>query len=79
MKTIAAGQFKQTCLRILDEVRATGEGIVITKRGVPVAQLTPVPRSEETDWNGALRGSGEILGDLVAPVVEAEEWETLRP
>ena len=78
MKTIGAGDFKQTCLRLLDEVRETGETIVITKRGDPVAQLAPVPRTRETDWAGAMRGTGSILGDLVQPALEEEEWEALR-
>ncbi|MBI5946861.1 MAG: type II toxin-antitoxin system prevent-host-death family antitoxin [Chloroflexi bacterium] len=46
MKTIAAAKFKEQCLRLLDEVDA--EGIVITKRGKPVARLVPV-RERETD------------------------------
>ena len=78
MRTIPAGQFKQTCLRLLDEVRETGEIIVITKRGIPVAQVTPLPRTRESDWAGALRGSGAILGNLVAPATSEEEWEALR-
>ncbi len=78
MKTIAAGEFKQTCLRVLDEVRETGETIVITKRGDPVAQLAPVPRTRDADWAGAMRGTGSILGDLVEPAIEKEDWEALR-
>ncbi len=38
VKTIAASTFRAKCLAILDEVDA--EGIVITKRGKPVAKLT---------------------------------------
>ena len=35
MKTIAAGQFKARCLRLMDEVRATREPVLITKKGRP--------------------------------------------
>lgn len=79
MKTIPAGEFKQTCLRLLDEVRETGEPIVVTKRGEPVAQLAPLPPSAAGDWSGALRGTGRIVGDLVAPAAEEDEWEALGP
>lgn len=79
MKTVPAGEFKQTCLRVLDEVRETGEVVVVTKRGVPVAQLMPVSQERMEDWKGAMQGSGEILGDLVAPATDPEEWEVLRP
>lgn len=42
MRTIPAGRFKAQCLRLLDEVAATGETIIVTKRGKPVAKLEPV-------------------------------------
>lgn len=78
MKTIPAGEFKQVCLRILDEVGASGEPIVITKRGKPVAQLSAVRPERADDWLGAMRDRGEIRGDLVAPATEPGEWDALR-
>lgn len=42
MRTIPAGRFKAECLRLLDEVAETGETIVVTKRGRPVARVEPV-------------------------------------
>jgi prevent-host-death family protein len=42
MRTIPAGRFKAQCLKLLDEVAETGETIVVTKRGKPVAKLEPV-------------------------------------
>jgi prevent-host-death family protein len=41
VRTIPAGRFKAQCLRLLDEVAETGETIVVTKRGKPVAKLEP--------------------------------------
>lgn len=41
-RRIGAGEFKAKCLRLMDQVAATGERIVITKRGKPVAELGPV-------------------------------------
>jgi len=78
MKTMPAGAFKQTCLRVLDEVSASGEPIVITKRGKPVAQLIPVKPERSDDWLGAMSDRGKITGDLVAPAVDLDEWEALR-
>ena len=42
MRSIPAGRFKAQCLALLDDVAATGETIVVTKRGKPVAQLIPL-------------------------------------
>jgi prevent-host-death family protein len=79
MKTVPAGEFKQTCLRLLDEVAETGTAVLITKRGVPVAQLVPPPAvMPGGDWLGSLRGSARIEGDLVEPSVSPAEWESLR-
>ena len=76
MKTVSVSVFKQTCLRLLEEVRQTGKPLRITKRGVPIAEVVPVAR-ESSDWKGAMRGSAEIVGDVVSPAVDAEEWEVL--
>jgi len=57
MRTIPAGRFKAQCLRLLDEVAETGETIVVTKRGKPVAKLEPV------DEPPSLKGSVIYLVD----------------
>jgi prevent-host-death family protein len=38
-RTVSASQFKAQCLAMLDEVAATGEEIVVTKRGRAVARV----------------------------------------
>jgi antitoxin (DNA-binding transcriptional repressor) of toxin-antitoxin stability system len=78
MKTVPAGEFKQTCLRLLDEVGESGEPIVITKRGKAVAQLTQVHAARSEDWLGVMRDRGEIRDDLIAPAAEPDEWHALR-
>lgn len=67
MRTIPAGRFKAQCLRLLDEVAETGETIVVTKRGKPVAKVEPV---EEPP---SLKGSVVYLvsdEELIAPIDE---------
>jgi len=71
-KTIAAAAFKARCLALLDEVGATREALVVTKRGRPVARLVP----DETPMRKPLRGSVRIRGDIVTPVGEA--WDAER-
>jgi prevent-host-death family protein len=46
MRTVPAGVFKARCLAILDEVNATGEPVLVTKRGKPVARVV-VPALEK--------------------------------
>jgi len=75
MRSIKASEFKAKCLAILDEVSRTGEPILVLKRGRPVAQLLPPPTSEARYPQLTLKGTFEIVGDIVEPAVPAEDWE----
>jgi prevent-host-death family protein len=77
-KTIPAGAFKARCLAIMDEVASKRESVVITKRGKPVAKLVPVEK-EKDDIFGFFNGKGtiEIKGDIVSPILSPEEWGDL--
>lgn len=63
MKTIAATQFKQQVLQILDDV--DDEGIVITKHGKPVAKLTRL-RGPNARWIGSMKGKIKIKGNIMS-------------
>ncbi|MDQ5902611.1 MAG: hypothetical protein QG672_197 [Pseudomonadota bacterium] len=71
---IGAGDFKARCLKLLDEVAATREPLVITKHGKAVAKLVPVPA--EAELFGAMAGSVHQEGDIVSPL--DNEWEASR-
>ena len=74
MKTssLAAGEFKAKCLKLLDDVAASGQPLTITKRGRPVAQLVPMPA--ERALFGSMKGSVLMQQDIVAPI-DDEAWE----
>jgi prevent-host-death family protein len=75
MRTIRASEFKAKCLAILDEVERTGEAVIILKRGRPVARLVPLTLGEEKYPQQSLRGTVDILGDILEPVLPAKAWE----
>jgi len=77
MKKIPAGEFKARCLSLMDDVNATGEPVLITKRGVPVAKIVPVS-SKKRDLFGFMAGQFEIVGDIESPTVALEAWEVMR-
>ena len=79
MTTIAISKFKATCLAVLEKVRKTGEPVLITRYGEPVAEIVP-PSSQKRpeNWLGCMRGTGKIVGDIVAPAADEEEWEVLQ-
>jgi prevent-host-death family protein len=75
MKKIPAGQFKAKCLAIMDRVQKTGESVLITKHGKPVARLLPA-ESEAEDVFGYMAGKVKIVGDIVGPITLLDDWET---
>jgi prevent-host-death family protein len=61
-KVISATEFKAKCLRILDELESPG--IVITKRGQPVAKLTPLSVLDNSKLIGSMKGKVIVKGDI---------------
>jgi prevent-host-death family protein len=78
MKSVAVSEFKAHCLSLFDEVARTGEPILVTKRGKPLARITPSGNSAVTRPQDTLRGSVSYEGDLLAPVVPPEAWSAVR-
>ena len=76
METINASDFKARCLAILDRVRETGERVVILKRGQPVAELGPASRSLVEYPQTELKDTVTIVGDIVAPALPEDYWES---
>ena len=79
MTTVAISKFKAECLALLEKVRKTGEPLLVTRRGEPVAQVVPPPPLEpsETSAFGAMAGTAEEIGDILEPLGESD-WEVLR-
>jgi prevent-host-death family protein len=77
VKQMAAGKFKAHCLSVMKEVQATGEPVVITKRGTPVVKVVPV-ESPENEVFGFLAGEFKITGDIESPVVPTSAWNVMK-
>ncbi len=60
MKTIAAGKFKDICLKTLDDVAETRTPVVITKRGRPVATRSL---------------AGSVVREVGDPYGTGERWD----
>jgi len=67
MREIPAAKFKEQCLAILEEVDP--DGIVITKRGKPVAKLIPLG-TDSASLIGSLRGKLKIKGNIMSTGVK---------
>ena len=78
LETISISRFKATCLRLLDTVKKTGHPILVTRRGEPIALVSPPPSATDGDWLGCLQDRVHIHGDIVSPATAPEEWEALE-
>ena len=75
MKTMNAARFKATCLQVLDQVAQTGHGVVVTKRGKPVARVVPMVNRPDRIV-GAMKAEIAFHGDIITPL--GAEWEALK-
>jgi prevent-host-death family protein len=77
METIAISKFKATCLKLLDRVRRTGEPLLVTKMGKPIAFVSPPPpTSQKKSPYGSMKEFTEINGDILSPL-PGKDWEVL--
>ena len=75
-RSIPAAQFRDQCLRLMDEVRATGETLIVTKHGRPVAAVVPYVEQATTSiigWSDDIR----IAWDPEEPAIPLERWQGL--
>jgi antitoxin (DNA-binding transcriptional repressor) of toxin-antitoxin stability system len=77
MKQMRAGVFKARCLAVMDDIQATGEPVVVTKRGKPVVKIVPA-HTDHPDIFGCMSGRMRIVGDIESPVVSLKDWKILK-
>jgi prevent-host-death family protein len=77
VKQMRASAFKARCLKVMNEIHATGEPVIVTKRGKPVVKVVPI-RPENDDIFGFMAGKFDIVGDIESPVVPLKDWKVFR-
>jgi len=78
MKSVAISTFKARCLALLEGVARTGEPLLVTKRGKPLARVTSSDKSRSKSPQETLRHTVETLDDIIAPVVSPAAWHATR-
>jgi hypothetical protein len=73
VRTIAAGEFKAKCLKLMDEALITQRAFAITKRGRRVGKFVPEPPEEKLFRSVVGRSpKAKVLGDIISPL--PQEW-----
>lgn len=73
MESMAISQFKAHALRIIDQVARSREPLIITKRGLPLAQIIPYQETAQEHKPGQLQGFLVFEEDLLTPLGQ-EMW-----
>jgi len=68
MKSLNVSEFREQCLSLIEDLPL--DGVVITKRGRPVARVVPL-RDNDGDLIGSLAGQLQIEGDVFST---GEKW-----
>lgn len=78
-RKIGAAQFKAACLRIIDDMNRDRQPVTITRRGRPVAVLSPVVAGDEpASIIGAMAGTVTGYDDPFAPAADPGDWDAVR-
>jgi prevent-host-death family protein len=78
MKSVlSASEFKAKCLACLSEIEQSGEPVIITRRGRPVAMLGPVKQSVPKSPRNSWARKGQVVGDILN-IDTSALWEVAR-
>ncbi len=69
-RTVPAGEFKNCCLKLMDDVRKHGIPVTVTKRGKPFVRVVPI---QEEAGPSTLRGT--IVYEAEEIFSTGESWE----
>ncbi|MCZ6622886.1 MAG: type II toxin-antitoxin system prevent-host-death family antitoxin [Deltaproteobacteria bacterium] len=76
---VSISKFKATCLALLKKVKRTGQPILVTRKGKPIAQVIPPPPPKKPEsWLGSFQSTGKIVGDIVSPATAESDWEAMQ-
>ncbi|NER33228.1 MAG: type II toxin-antitoxin system Phd/YefM family antitoxin [Oscillatoria sp. SIO1A7] len=76
MTEITTTELPQTLQTLFIEVERTKNPLTVIHEGKPLVVIYPAKSQGSRAPFGAMKGSGEILGDLVAS--DREPWEVLE-
>ena len=77
MKTMLVSEFKAKCIAVLRGVQKSGEPVVVTLRGRPMARVEGVEAGKPVKQLGTLKGTLRIRKSIVR-TDSSGDWEMLR-
>lgn len=78
MKDVTISEFKAKCFSMIERVHKTRQMLRITRHGRPVADVIPVRPNRKGQFIGDMVGTAKIVGDIVSPIIDLDEFEAYR-
>ncbi|MBN3951302.1 MAG: type II toxin-antitoxin system Phd/YefM family antitoxin [Nostoc sp. NMS7] len=78
MEHIATSELPETLQQIFAEIQRTKTPLTVTHEGEPLVIIYPATPQPHRPAFAVMKGSGEILGEVIAPVIPANTWEALQ-
>ena len=79
MNEVSISEFKAKCLALLEQVRKTKQPLRVVRHGKPIVEIVPATEKiDRLEWIGSMKDSVEILGDIISPATDEDDWEVLR-
>ncbi|WP_199245142.1 type II toxin-antitoxin system Phd/YefM family antitoxin [[Phormidium] sp. ETS-05] len=76
MTEITTNELPQILQSLFIEVERTKKPLTVIHEGKPLVIIYPATTPDDRPAFGVMKGSGEILGDIIAP--EPQPWEVLE-
>lgn len=81
IREIGVSEFRTKCFLFLSQVEKTKVPIRLTKRGKAIADVIPIAapvKADRGDWIGSMAGSTKIVGDIVSPVIDLNDFDVFK-
>jgi prevent-host-death family protein len=75
---IPISEFPELLQQRLSQVQQTGTPLAVTQNGEPLVVVYPVPVKSRRAPFGVAKGTGQVLSDIVEPVLPESTWEVLQ-
>lgn len=77
MEEIQLVNFQNNVYSIIDLVIHSHKPVLISDKGKLLVKIVPLSYSEQESWLGCMRGTGKIIGDIISPAEDTDNWKVL--
>ncbi len=77
VKSIPISEFRRKCLTLLPAIAENGGEIIVTRRGRPLAVVSPIRQGGSGSIYGLYSAGDLVYPDPTAPHYSDEEWDEI--